>query len=53
MKNVKARVKLPRCTWLSEPSLVVYVITGFIQESLSKIQGLFKTSQDYFTVFKD
>ena len=27
--------------------------TGFIQGSLSKIHGLFKDFQDYFTVFKD
>ena len=28
-------------------------ITGFIQASLSKIQGLLRTSKDYPTVFKD
>ena len=26
---------------------------GFIQASLSKIQGLLRTSKDYLTVFKD
>ena len=30
-----------------------YTQAGFIQGCLNKIQGLFKTSQDYFTVFKD
>ena len=47
--NLQSRLSV--CAGSSEPSLAAYMITGFIQASSCKIQGLFKDFQKALLLF--